>query len=366
MADRAVLVCGGAGFIGSNFVRFLLQQRGWPVIVLDKLTYAGHRQNLPEDPRVTFVQGDIADSALVSGLLERHQPAWVVNLAAETHVDRSIDGPEPFLQTNTVGTFRLLEAVRNYWERLTAARRAAFRFLQVSTDEVYGSIPAGERATETSPYRPTSPYAASKAAGDHFVRAYHTTYGLPVLLTHCSNNFGPYQYPEKLIPLMVLNALDARELPIYGDGGNVRDWLYVEDHCSALLLVLERGVVGARYNIGASNEKTNLEVVDAICALVEELVPARHNEAMSRRGLGSYLELKRFVDDRPGHDRRYALDAERLRQELGWCPQHDFLSGLRATVRWYAANRDWCAAVLAGRYNRERLGLFPRPRPRQE
>ncbi len=357
MSEQTILVCGGAGFIGANFVRLVLERGLGRVVVLDKLTYAGNALNVPKDPRVAFVRGDIADRELLQALLRQHSPRWVVNFAAETHVDRSIDSPDPFLHSNVVGTFQLLEAIRHWWHSAPKARREAFRFLQVSTDEVYGSIPEGETASESSPYRPSSPYAASKAAGDHFVLAYHATYRLPVLLTHSSNNFGPYQYPEKLIPLMILNALDGRDLPIYGDGGNVRDWLYVTDHCEALLLVLERGEIGARYNIGGGQQKTNLEVVDAICAVVQELLPASRNAQLFERGLSTYEELKRFVVDRPGHDRRYALDFGYIRRELGWEPRHDFLSGLRATVRWYAEHRDWCRAVLAGRYDRERLGL---------
>lgn len=357
MVDDTILVCGGAGFIGANFVRLALERGPGRVVVLDKLTYAGNALNVPADPRVTFVRGDIADRSLVHALLEQHSPKWVVNFAAETHVDRSIDWPDPFVETNVLGTFHLLEAVRRWWETLPEARQERFRFLQVSTDEVYGSIPPGDVAAETRAYRPSSPYAASKAAADHFVLAYHATYGLPVLLTNSSNNFGPYQYPEKLIPLMILNAFEGRELPIYGDGGNVRDWMYVADHCEALLLVLQRGIVGGQYNVGAGNEITNLEVVDTICRVVEELWPAATNPLLRDRGLRAYAELKQFVVDRPGHDRRYALDSARIRHELGWQPRRDFLSGLRHTVRWYLQHRDWCHAVLTGHYDRQRLGL---------
>ncbi|GIW44521.1 MAG: dTDP-glucose 4,6-dehydratase [Candidatus Binatia bacterium] len=357
MLERTILVCGGAGFIGTNFVRLLLGREVGRVVVLDKLTYAASEGNVPQDPRLVFYRGDIADGALVRRLLEQYRPRWVVNLAAETHVDRSIDCPDPFVHTNVLGTFRLLECVRAFWAELPRQAREEFRFLQVSTDEVYGTIPEGESASEMTPYRPRSPYAASKAAGDHFALAYHHTYGLPVLLTNSSNNFGPYQYPEKLIPLMVLNALDARELPIYGDGGNVRDWLYVTDHCEALLGVLERGVPGTQYNIGAGNQRTNLEVVEAICRVLEQVVPARENARMLARGLEAYAELKRFVEDRPGHDRRYALDASRVTTELGWAPRHEFMVALEATVQWYVEHRDWCEAVLAGRYDRQRLGL---------
>ncbi len=357
MLDQTILVCGGAGFIGANFVRLMLARGRERVVVLDKLTYAGNALNLPKDPRVVFVQADIADRDLVQALLRRHNPKWVVNFAAETHVDRSIDSPDSFVHTNVVGTFELLEAVRHWWCKAPKAWKEAFRFLQVSTDEVYGSIPEGETAAEGRAYRPSSPYAASKAAADHFVLAYHATYRLPVLLTNASNNFGPYQYPEKLIPLMILNALDGRDLPIYGDGGNVRDWLYVLDHCEALLLVLERGVVGTQYNVGGGHGKTNLEVVDTICRVMEELFPASCNPQLRERGVSTYQDLKRFVVDRPGHDRRYALAPGRISHELGWQPRHDFLSGLRSTVRWYVEHRDWCQAVMGGRYNRERLGL---------
>ncbi len=357
MSERAVLVCGGAGFIGSNFVRFLLRRGARPVVVLDKLTYAGNRISLPSDSSLEFVRGDIADSALVGDLLRSYQPRWLVNLAAETHVDRSIESPEPFLQTNAVGTFRLLESVRKWLAEAGAVGRD-FRFLQVSTDEVYGSLPQSERAAEGCTYAPRSPYAASKAAADHFVAAYAVTYGLPILLTNCSNNFGPYQYPEKLIPLMILSALEGRELPVYGDGLYVRDWLYVEDHCEALAAVLERGEPGARYNIGAGNELTNLAVVQKICEAVERMLPAAKNPALQRAGVQQYGELIRFVEDRPGHDRRYALDSSKIRRELGWRPRHDFETALQRTVAWYSANRSWCAQVLAGRYDLRRLGLL--------
>ncbi|MCX8071996.1 MAG: dTDP-glucose 4,6-dehydratase [Candidatus Binatia bacterium] len=357
MPGRCILVCGGAGFIGTNFVRLAVERGAAKVVILDKLTYAGNAGNVPQHPRVIFVRGDIGDRELVQTLLAEHQPVWVVNFAAETHVDRSIDWPEPFVRTNIDGTFGLLESVRRYWSSLPGGTKERFRFLQVSTDEVYGSIPDGERASEERAYRPNSPYAASKAAGDHLARAYYVTYGVPVLITNSSNNFGPFQYPEKLIPLMILNALDGRDLPIYGDGGNVRDWMYVADHCEALLRVLEHGAAGAQYNVGAGNERTNLEVVDSLCAALEELFPARTNPHLQARGFAAYEQLKVFVEDRPGHDRRYALDSSRLRRELGWQPQYDFLAGLRETVRWYFAHRDWCAAVLAGRYDRQRLGL---------
>jgi dTDP-glucose 4,6-dehydratase len=355
-----VLVAGGAGFIGSNFVRLLLARTDAQVVVLDRLTYAGNLASLADvraHPRFAFVQGDIADRALVAALLQQHRPDAIVNLAAETHVDRSIEGPRAFVETNLVGTFELLDAARRHLEIVEPAHRARFRFLHVSTDEVYGSLGPTGRSAETSPYEPNSPYAASKAGADHLVRAYHETYRLPALVTNCSNNYGPYQYPEKLIPLMILNAVEARPLPLYGDGGNVRDWLHVEDHCAALLLVLHEGVPGGRYNIGASEERTNLEVVDGICAALESIRPAAANPALAAKGIRGYADLRTFVPDRPGHDRRYAVDATRLRTELGWRPAHRFGQGLRATVAWYLEHRTWCETVLAGKYGRERLGL---------
>jgi dTDP-glucose 4,6-dehydratase len=281
----------------------------------------------------------------------------VVNFAAESHVDRSIDGPQAFVQTNTVGTFQLLDAARTYLAELDDAARTRFRLLHVSTDEVYGSLSDRGLFSETTPYAPNSPYAASKAAADHFVRAYHETFGVPALITNCSNNYGPYQFPEKLIPLMVLNAIDGKPLPIYGDGGNVRDWLHVEDHCAGILLVLQRGQVGQKYNIGGGNERRNVEIVDRICAALEELLPAAHNTALHNGRVRSYAELKTFVTDRPGHDRRYAIDATRIRTELGWKPRYDFDIGIRETVRWYLEHRAWCEAVQLGGYQRERLGL---------
>jgi dTDP-glucose 4,6-dehydratase len=357
---ETLLVTGGAGFIGCNFVRLVLAEPAVRVVVLDKLTYAGSRASLVDllgDPRLTFVTGDIADRGEVRRLFARHQPDAVVNFAAESHVDRSIDDPSAFIQTNVVGAFELLEAARQYLPTLPAERRRSFRFLHVSTDEVYGSLGPGGSFSETTPYAPNSPYAASKAGADHLVRAYHETYGLPCLLTNCSNNYGPYQFPEKLIPLMVLNALEGRPLPIYGDGGNVRDWIYVEDHCRGVLCALRRGQVGEKYNLGGRCERTNLEIVDALCAALDELRPAAENPALRERGVASYAELKAFVADRPGHDRRYAIDDTKARRELGWAPRHDLASGLAATVRWYLDHGDWCAAVQAGKYGRERLGL---------
>lgn len=361
-ADR-ILVTGGAGFIGSNFVRTVLANTDMHVVVVDALTYAGNEITLAdvaENPRFTFVRADIADRAAMEQVFRRHQPLWVANFAAESHVDRSIDGPRAFLQTNVAGTFELLETARAYLARAPAEVRRRFRFLHVSTDEVYGSLGPTGAFSETTPYAPRSPYAASKAAADHFVRAWGETYGLPVLITNCSNNYGPYQYPEKLIPLMILNALEGRPLPIYGDGGNVRDWLYVADHCEAILLVLERGRPGEKYNIGGHGERTNLEIVDALCAALEEVVPAAANPALRAAGVRSYAELKTFVEDRPGHDRRYAIDPSKIERELGWRPRHALEEGLRATVRWYVEHRDWCEAVQAGRYQRQRLGRTAR------
>jgi dTDP-glucose 4,6-dehydratase len=352
-----LLITGGAGFIGSNFVQYALERTDDRVVVVDKLTYAGSLLNLErplKDPRVTFVRADIADRAAVSRVFADHRPEAVVNLAAETHVDRSIDGPALFVDTNIVGTFVLLEGALQHTRRLSPADRERFRFLHVSTDEVYGSLGADGLFDEETPYAPNSPYAASKASADHLVRSYFHTFGLPAIVTNCSNNYGPYQFPEKLIPLMILNALDGRGLPIYGDGGNVRDWLHVEDHCAGLLTALQKGRPGGRYNVGGGNERTNLQIIDLLCDVLESLRPATSNPALKG---GSYASLKTFVPDRPGHDRRYAIDATRIRRELGWQPRHDFDSGLRATVQWYLEHRDWCAQVQAGRYDRQRLGL---------
>jgi len=345
-----LLITGGAGFIGSNLVHYALAHTTDRLVVVDNLTYAGSLLNLDaplKDPRVSFVRADITDRAAMARVFADHQPTAVLNLAAETHVDRSIDGPRPFIDTNIVGAFTLLETARAFIDGLPTAARDSFRFLHVSTDEVYGSLGAEGQFSEETPYAPNSPYAASKAAADHLVRAYAHTYGLPALITNCSNNYGPYQFPEKLIPLMILNAIDGRPLPIYGDGGNVRDWLHVEDHCAGLLLVLARGRVGEKYNVGGGNERTNIEIVDRICDAVDELHPA----GSTRRA------LKTFVPDRPGHDRRYAIDAAKIRRELGWSPRHSFESGLRDTVRWYVDHRDWCQQVQAGQYDRQRLGL---------
>jgi dTDP-glucose 4,6-dehydratase len=338
-----LLVTGGAGFIGSNFILDWCATSAEPVVNLDKLTYAGNLGNLAplaRDARHVFVRGDIGDSAQVEALLARYRPRAVLNFAAESHVDRSIHGPAQFIATNLVGTFGLLQTVRGYWEALPGAERARFRFLHVSTDEVYGSLdPNAPGFRETTPYAPNSPYAASKAGSDHLVRAYAHTYGLPVLTTNCSNNYGPRQFPEKLIPLMLHNALAGKPLPVYGDGLNVRDWLYVGDHCAALRTVLERGAPGATYNIGGNAEMTNLEVVRALCRVLGELKPGRDYEAQVT-----------FVKDRPGHDRRYAIDATKIRSELGWSPHETFASGLARTVAWYLDNEAWLAAVTSGEY----------------
>jgi dTDP-glucose 4,6-dehydratase len=359
-AAGTLIITGGAGFIGCNFVRLALAETEARVVVADKLTYAGSLESLADvarHARYAFVHMDIADREAVRALYREHRPGAVVNFAAESHVDRSIDDPRAFLETNVVGSFELLEGARRHLETLGPGERQAFRFLHVSTDEVYGTLgPSGAFSEETS-YAPNSPYAASKAGADHLVRAWRETYGVPTLLTNCSNNYGPYQFPEKLIPLMILNALEGKPLPIYGDGGNVRDWLYVEDHCRGILTVLDRGRVGERYNLGGGNERRNLEVVDRVCAALDQLRPAGGNPALASRGVRSYGELKTFVPDRPGHDRRYAIDATKVRRELGWAPRHDFESGIAQTVAWYVDHLDWCAAVQRGRDARERLGL---------
>ena len=342
----SILVTGGAGFIGSNFVLDWLAQSDEIVINLDKLTYAGNIENLESlngDRRHVFVQSEIGDSTLVANLLTQHQPRTIINFAAESHVDRSIHGPEDFVQTNVVGTFRLLDAARDYWSGLQGDARQAFRFLHVSTDEVYGSLGKEDPAfTETYRYEPNSPYSASKAASDHLVRAYHHTYGLPVLTTNCSNNYGPYHFPEKLIPLMIVNALAGRPLPVYGDGMQVRDWLYVKDHCSAIRRVLEAGALGEVYNVGGWNEMPNIDIVRRVCGLLDELRPRADG-----RGYESQIT---YVADRPGHDRRYAIDARKLERELGWKPSETFDSGIRKTVRWYLDNPDWVAHVQSGAY----------------
>ena len=339
-----ILITGGAGFIGANFVLDWLADGGEPVVNLDKLTYAGNLENLAslkDDPRHIFVHGDIGDTALVESMLKQYKPRAIVNFAAESHVDRSIHGPEDFIQTNVVGTFHLLEAVRAYWSGLADEQRGAFRFLHVSTDEVYGSLgPTDPAFSETTAFAPNSPYSASKAASDHLVRAYHHTYGLPVLTTNCSNNYGPYQFPEKLIPLIMLNALNGKPLPIYGDGLNVRDWLYVGDHCSAIRAVLAQGRVGETYNIGGCNEMANIDVVKTVCKLLDDLRPAAEPHAA----------LITYVKDRAGHDRRYAIDALKIESELGWRPSETFETGIRKTVQWYLDNQTWVAHVVSGEY----------------
>jgi len=341
-----ILVTGGAGFIGSNFVLDWIGCEGTPVVNLDKLTYAGNMENLANlsnDHRHIFVHGDIGDSALVGDLLKKHKPRAIVNFAAESHVDRSIYGPADFVHTNVVGTFNLLEEVRSYWSALADEEKNTFRFLHVSTDEVYGSLgPDDAPFTEETPYAPNSPYSASKAASDHLVRAYHHTYGLPMLTTNCSNNYGPYQFPEKLIALMILNATKGRSLPIYGDGQNVRDWLYVGDHCEAIRVVLAKGIVGETYNIGGWNEKANLDVVHTICAILDEYLP--------NSSFVPHVSLITYVKDRPGHDRRYAIDAHKIERELGWKPKENFETGIRKTVRWYLDNMAWVENVASGNY----------------
>ena len=341
-----ILVTGAAGFIGSNFVLDWLEQCNEPVVNLDLLTYAGNLENLKElegDPRHQFVRGSIGDRSLVANLLADTKPRAVINFAAESHVDRSIHGPGEFIQTNIVGTFNLLESVRGYWNDLPEAEKAAFRFLHVSTDEVYGSLSKEDPPfSEANQYEPNSPYSASKAASDHLVRAWHHTYGLPVVTTNCSNNYGPYHFPEKLIPLCILNALNGKPLPIYGDGQQIRDWLYVKDHCSAIRRVLEAGKLGETYNVGGWNEKANLDVVNTLCAILDELKPRDDGQ--------SYATQITFVQDRPGHDRRYAIDARKLEKELGWKPQETFETGIKKTVQWYLDNQEWVNHVTSGEY----------------
>jgi dTDP-glucose 4,6-dehydratase len=344
--QNQILVTGGAGFIGSNFVLRWIQSQAAPLLNLDKLTYAGNLQNLASisaNPKHLFLKEDINDRSFVQQLFERHKPRAVVHFAAESHVDRSIHGPADFVQTNINGTFSMLEEARAYWSSLPSGEKQQFRFVHVSTDEVYGSLnPQDSPFTEEHRYSPNSPYSASKAASDHLVRAYHHTYGLPTIITNCSNNYGPYQFPEKLIPLMILNAMNAKPLPVYGDGKNVRDWLYVEDHCDALTLVLERGRVGETYNIGGWNERTNLDVVNTVCAILDELRPS----------VKPHSSLIEFVKDRPGHDRRYAIDATKIANELGWKPKETFETGIRKTVVWYLENGPWVSQVLTSQYQK--------------
>jgi dTDP-glucose 4,6-dehydratase len=353
MSKNYILVTGGAGFIGSNFVSLMANTSDLTIVNLDKLTYAGNLATIEQfagNDRHIFVQGDIGDRQLIDSLLAKYQPQAIVNFAAETHVDRSIDGPASFIETNINGTFNLLECARQYWRQLGDDARAGFRFLHISTDEVFGSLTPDEPAfTELTPYTPNSPYSASKASSDHLVRSYFHTYGLPTLITNCSNNYGPYQFPEKLLPLTILNALAGKPLPIYGDGQNVRDWLYVEDHCRAISLVLDRGVPGETYNVGGNAERNNLWLVNQLCAILDELLPTSphcpHNQ------------LIQFVTDRPGHDRRYAIDFTKLHTQLGWEPQENIDSGLRRTVQWYIDNQAWCETVTADKYQQQRLGV---------
>lgn len=361
MNSQTWLVTGGAGFIGSNFVRWVLEhRRDVRVVVLDKLTYAGSLENLrdlPDEDRFAFVKGDIARASDVAAAFEDHAPTAILNFAAESHVDRSIDGPRAFVDTNIVGTFELLEAARARFAALSPEERADFRFLHVSTDEVYGTLGAEGYFTEETPYAPNSPYSASKAGADLLVRAYHRTYGLPTITTNCSNNYGPYQFPEKLIPLMVLNALEGKPLPIYGDGGNVRDWIFVTDHCEGIVCALEDGTPGEQYAFGGNSERSNLQVVDALCEAIERHRPAAANEAMKRQGLDDYRDLKSFVEDRPGHDRRYAIDASKSLNELGWRPGHTFEDAIAQTVAWYLDNDGWRQAIQDEGDARARQGL---------
>ena len=363
MSDKmkTILVTGGAGFIGSAVIRHLINATEHQVVNVDKLTYAGNLESLKEvseSARYSFEQVDICDATEIKRVLEQYQPNIVMHLAAESHVDRSIDGPGEFIQTNIVGTYTLLDQARHYWSQLEETKKSGFRFHHISTDEVYGDLPHPEEGksenlplfTETTSYAPSSPYSASKASSDHLVRAWQRTYGLPTLITNCSNNYGPYHFPEKLIPLIILNALEGKPLPVYGKGNQIRDWLYVEDHARALVLVATEGEIAETYNIGGHNEKQNIEVVNTICDLLDELVPNKPS------GIKKYNELVTYVQDRAGHDLRYAIDASKIQKELGWKPQESFESGIRKTVEWYLANHEWCANVQDGSYQRERLG----------
>jgi dTDP-glucose 4,6-dehydratase len=352
-----ILITGGAGFIGSAVVRHIIQNTQDQVVNLDKLTYAGNLESLAvvsDNPRYSFEQVDICNKKALTHIFQKHQPDAVMHLAAESHVDRSIDGPATFIETNIIGTYQLLEATREYWKNLDENRKTAFRFHHISTDEVYGDLENPEDLfTETTAYAPNSPYSASKASADHLVRAWRRTYGLPTIITNCSNNYGPYHFPEKLIPLMILNALEGKTLPIYGKGLQIRDWLFVEDHARALYKVITEGKVGETYNIGGHNEKQNIDVVNIICELLDELNPAYKNNLPIK----SYKELIRFVQDRPGHDLRYAIDASKIKRDLGWIPEETFESGIRKTVKWYLQNLDWAHSVEDGSYCRERLGI---------
>ncbi|WP_404461703.1 dTDP-glucose 4,6-dehydratase [Providencia rettgeri] len=350
-----ILVTGGAGFIGSAVVRHVINNTDDSIINIDKLTYAGNLESLTsvcKNNRYTFIQTDICDAKAIIDIFKQHQPDLVMHLAAESHVDRSIDGPSDFIQTNIIGTYTLLEAARQYWNQLPTDKKSAFRFHHISTDEVYGDLESTtDLFTETTPYAPSSPYSASKASSDHLVRAWQRTYGLPTIVTNCSNNYGPYHYPEKLIPLVILNALEGKPLPVYGNGQQIRDWLYVEDHARALYKVVTEGEIGETYNIGGHNEKANIDVVKTICKILDELVPNKPN------GINHYQELITYVTDRPGHDLRYAIDATKIQNELNWVPEETFETGLRKTVEWYLVNGEWCKSVQNNKYNRERLGV---------
>ena len=349
-----ILVTGGAGFIGSAVVRHIINNTNDAIINVDKLTYAGNLESLNsvcENNRYTFIQADICDAKLITDIFKQHQPDAIMHLAAESHVDRSIDGPSEFIQTNIIGTYTLLEAARQYWNQLPTDKKAAFRFHHISTDEVYGDLESTtDLFTEITPYAPSSPYSASKASSDHLVRAWQRTYGLPTIVTNCSNNYGPFHYPEKLIPLIILNALEGKALPVYGNGQQIRDWLYVEDHARALYKVVTEGKIGETYNIGGHNEKANIDVVKTICSILEELVPNKPNN------IENYSDLITYVTDRPGHDLRYAIDATKIKNELNWVPDETFETGLRKTVKWYLKNSEWCESVQNNNYNRERLG----------
>ncbi len=349
-----IFMTGGAGFIGSAVIRHIINNTNDSVVNIDKLTYAGNLESLApisESPNYIFAQADICDSAAIKQLFELHQPDAVMHLAAESHVDRSIDGPSEFIQTNIIGTYTLLETARHYWNQLPTDKKSAFRFHHISTDEVYGDLESTtDLFTETTSYAPSSPYSASKASSDHLVRAWQRTYGLPTIVTNCSNNYGPYHYPEKLIPLIILNALEGKPLPVYGDGQQIRDWLYVEDHARALYKVVTEGKIGETYNIGGHNEKANIDVVKTICSTLDKLVPNKPN------GINHYEELITYVTDRPGHDLRYAIDATKIKNQLNWVPEETFETGLRKTVEWYLANGEWCKSVQNNKYNRERLG----------